>query len=46
MLDKILLGLVLLGIVFFFYWLLGKKKMNFICLIFVLILLGMVFGNL
>ncbi|EKO5892560.1 PTS system mannose/fructose/sorbose family transporter subunit IID [Enterococcus faecium] len=46
MLDKILPGLVPLGIVFLSYWLLGKKKMNSTRLIFVLILLGMVLGNL
>lgn len=46
MLDKILFVLIFLGIVFLFYWLLGKKKMNLIWLIFVLILIGMVLGNL
>lgn len=46
MLDKILPGLVPLAIVFMSYWLLGKKKMNSTRLIFVLIALGMVLGNL
>lgn len=46
MLDKILPGLVPLTIVFLSYWLLGKKKMNSTRLIFVLILLGMLLGNL
>lgn len=46
MLDKILPGLVPLGIVFLSYWLLGKKKMNSTRLIWVLIALGMVLGNL
>lgn len=46
MLDKILPGLVPLAIVFLSYWLLGKKKMNSTRLIFVLILLGMLLGNL
>lgn len=46
MLDKILPGLLPLGIVLFSYWLLGKKKMNSTRLIFVLIALGMVLGNL
>ncbi len=45
MLDKILPGLVPLAIVFLSYWLLGKKKMNSTRLIFVLILLGMLLGN-
>lgn len=45
MLDKILPGLVPLGIVFLSYWLLGKKKMNSTRLIFVLIALGMFLGN-
>ncbi|MDQ0177613.1 PTS system mannose/fructose/sorbose family transporter subunit IID [Bacillus chungangensis] len=46
MFDKILPGLVPLAIVLLSYWLLGKKKMNSTRLIFVLILLGMVLGNL
>lgn len=46
MLDKILPGMVPLGIVMLSYWLLGKKKMNSTRLIFILILLGMVLGNL
>lgn len=46
MLDKIMPALVPLGIVLFSYWLLGKKKMNSTRLIFVLIALGMVLGNL
>lgn len=45
MLDKILPGLVPLGIVFLSYWLLGKKKMNSTRLIFVLIAIGMFLGN-
>ncbi|MGX7058967.1 PTS system mannose/fructose/sorbose family transporter subunit IID [Vagococcus humatus] len=45
MLDKILPGLVPLAIVMLSYWLLGKKKMNSNKLIFVLILLGMLLGN-
>mgnify|MGYP001052434096 CR=1 FL=1 len=46
MLDKILPGLVPLAIVGLSYWLLGKKKMNSTRLIFVLIALGMILGNL
>ena len=46
MLDKILPALIPLGIVLLSYWLLGKKKMNSTRLIFVLILIGMVLGNL
>lgn len=46
MLDKILPGLLPLGIALLSYWLLGKKKMNSTRLIFVLILLGMILGNL
>lgn len=46
MLDKILPGLVPLAVVFLSYWLLGKKKMNSTRLIWVLIALGMVLGNL
>lgn len=45
MLNKILPGLIPLSIVFLSYWLLGKKKMNSTRLIFVLILLGMLLGN-
>lgn len=46
MLDKIMPCLIPLSIVMFSYWLLGKKKMNSTRLIFVLIALGMVLGNL
>jgi len=46
MLDRILPGLVPLGIVFLCYWLLGKKKVNSTRLIFFLIFLGMILGNL
>lgn len=46
MLDKIMPGLVPLLIVLGSYWLLGKKKMTSTKLIFVLILLGMILGNL
>ncbi|QAT39554.1 PTS system mannose/fructose/sorbose family transporter subunit IID [Clostridium sp. JN-9] len=46
MLDKILPGMVPLAIVFFSYWLLGKKKMNSTRLIVVLIILGIVLYNL
>lgn len=46
MLDKIMPCLVPLSIVMFSYWLLGKKKMNSTRLIFVLIALGMILGNL
>lgn len=46
MLDQILPGLVPLAIVMLSYWLLGKKKMNSTRLIFVLIFLGMILGNL
>lgn len=46
MLDKILPCLLPLGIVMFSYWLLGKKKVNSTKLIFILIVLGMVLGNL
>lgn len=45
-LDKILPCLVPLSIVMFSYWLLGKKKINSTKLIFILIGLGMVLGNL
>lgn len=46
MLDKIMPCLIPLSIVLFSYWLLGKKKMNSTRLIFVLIALGMILGNL
>lgn len=46
MLDKILPSLLPLGIVMLSYWLLGKKKVNSTKLIFILIGLGMVLGNL
>lgn len=46
MLDKILPCMLPLGIVLFSYWLLGKKKINSTKLIFILLLLGMVLGNL
>lgn len=46
MLDKILPCLLPLGIVMLSYWLLGKKKVNSTKLIFILIALGMVLGNL
>lgn len=46
MLDKILPCLLPLGIVMFSYWLLGKKKIDSTKLIFILIALGMVLGNL
>lgn len=46
MLDKIMPCLIPLSIVMFSYWLLGKKKMNSTRLIFVLIALGMILGNL
>ena len=46
MLDKILPCALPLGIVMLSYWLLGKKKVNSTRLIFILILLGMVLGNL
>lgn len=45
-LDKILPCMIPLGITMFSYWLLGKKKMNSTKLIFVLIGLGMILGNL
>ena len=45
-LDKILPCMIPLGITLFSYWLLGKKKMNSTKLIFVLIGMGMVLGNL
>lgn len=46
MLDKILPSLLPLSIVGLSYWLLGKKKINSTKLIFILIGLGMVLGNL
>lgn len=46
MLDRILPCLLPLGIVMLSYWLLGKKKVNSTKLIFILIALGMVLGNL
>lgn len=46
MLNQILPGLLPLAIVMLSYWLLGKKQMNSTKLIFVLIALGMLLGNL
>lgn len=46
MLDKILPAMIPLGIVMFSYWLLGKKNMNSTKLIFILLGLGMLLGNL
>lgn len=46
MFDKILPSMLPLGIVMLSYWLLGKKKVNSTKLIFILIALGMVLGNL
>lgn len=46
MLDKILPSLLPLGIVMLSYWLLGKKSVNSTRLIFILLALGMVLGNL
>lgn len=46
MLDKILPSLLPLGIVMLSYWLLGKKKVNSTKLIFILLGMGMVLGNL
>ena len=46
MFDKILPSLLPLAIVMLSYWLLGKKKVNSTRLIFILIILGMVLGNL
>ena len=46
MLDKILPCMLPLGIVMLSYWLLGKKNINSTKLIFILIALGMVLGNL
>lgn len=45
-LDKIMPCMIPLAITMFSYWLLGKKKMNSTKLIFVLIGLGLVLGNL
>ncbi|MFV0479149.1 MAG: PTS system mannose/fructose/sorbose family transporter subunit IID [Anaerorhabdus sp.] len=46
MLDRIMPALLPLGIVMLSYWLLGKKKINSTKLIFILIGLGMILGNL
>lgn len=46
MLDKIMPALLPLAIVLFSYWILGKKHMNSTKLIFVLIGLDMILGNL
>ena len=46
MLDKILPCMLPLGIVMLSYWLLGKKKIDSTKLIFILIGLGMILGNL
>jgi PTS system mannose-specific IID component len=46
MLDKIMPGLIPLAIAMVSYWLLGRKHMNSTRLIFVLIAVGMVLGNL
>ncbi|WEV41180.1 PTS system mannose/fructose/sorbose family transporter subunit IID [Lactobacillus sp. ESL0684] len=46
MLDQIMPGLLPLLIALFSYWILGKKKMTSTKLIFVLIALGLVLGNL
>lgn len=45
MLDKIMPCMLPLGIVMLSYWLLGKKKVNSTKLIFILLGLGMVLGN-
>lgn len=45
-LNQIMPGLVPLAIVMLSYWLLGKKNMNSTRLIFALIVLGMILGNL
>ena len=45
-LDKIMPGMIPVAIVALSYWLLGKKNMNSTRLIFVLIALGMILGNL
>ena len=46
MLDKIMPALIPLAIALFSYWILGRKHMNSTRLMFVLILIGMVLGNL
>ena len=46
MLDKIMPKMLPLGIVMLSYWLLGKKKVNSTKLIFILLGLGMILGNL
>lgn len=46
MLDKIMPKMLPLGIVMLSYWLLGKKKVNSTKLIFILLGLGMLLGNL
>jgi len=46
MLDRIMPSLIPVGIVFLSYWLLGKKNINSTRLIFILIALGMLLGNL
>ena len=46
MLDKIMPKMLPLGIVMLSYWLLGKKKINSTKLIFILLGLGMILGNL
>lgn len=45
-LDKILPSMLPLAIVMLSYWLLGKKKVNSTRLIFILLALGILFGNL
>ena len=45
MFDRVLPSLIPLFIVLFSYWILGKKNMNSTKLIFVLIALGMILGN-
>ena len=46
MLDKIMPQMLPLGLVMLSYWLLGKKKVNSTKLIFILLGLGMILGNL
>lgn len=46
MLDQILPGIVPLIVVFFSYWLLGRKKMSSTKLMLVLMVLGIILGNL
>ncbi len=46
MLDKIMAKMLPLGIVMLSYWLLGKKRINSTKLIFILLGLGMILGNL